>query len=119
LAETLDAPVCVGYQQRRVPGQPPAVCWPIGLQRIEGRHGIDLHDVVSRLAHGSTRSLLAGYGIDYWANRGQKSFVDINPTASAIPKVPLIGIRRRQRQSRNRDLGKLTDTASVRKNARQ
>ena len=40
LAEKLAAPVCVGYQHNDAfPGSHPQFAGPLGLQRLEGRHG--------------------------------------------------------------------------------
>ena len=80
--------------QRRLPGQPPAVRRPTGLQRLQSGHGADQRaDVVLCLG---TRlnpfSTLPGYGIDYWPADAKIIQVDINPDRIGLTKKVTVGI---------------------------
>ncbi len=95
LAETLDAPVCVGYQHNDAfPGNHPLFAGPLGYNGSKaGMELISKADVVLALG---TRlnpfSTLPGYGIDYWPTNAKIIQVDINPDRIGLTKKVTVGI---------------------------
>ena len=95
LAETLDAPVCVGYQHNDAfPGNHPLFAGPLGYNGSKaGMELISQADVVLALG---TRlnpfSTLPGYGIDYWPTEAKVIQVDINPDRIGLTKKVTVGI---------------------------
>jgi len=95
LAETLDAPVCVGYQHNDAfPGGHPLFAGPLGYNGSKaGMELISRADVVLALG---TRlnpfSTLPGYGIDYWPQDAKVIQVDINPDRIGLTKKVAVGI---------------------------
>ncbi|WP_373636541.1 sulfoacetaldehyde acetyltransferase [Yoonia sp. BS5-3] len=95
LAETLDAPVCVGYQHNDAfPGSHPLFAGPLGYNGSKaGMELISKADVVLALG---TRlnpfSTLPGYGIDYWPTGAKVIQVDINPDRIGLTKKVAVGI---------------------------
>jgi sulfoacetaldehyde acetyltransferase len=95
LAETLDAPVCVGYQHNDAfPGNHPLFAGPLGYNGSKaGMELISKADVVFCLG---TRlnpfSTLPGYGIDYWPTDAKVIQVDINPDRIGLTKKVTVGI---------------------------
>ncbi|MEL6639820.1 MAG: sulfoacetaldehyde acetyltransferase [Pseudomonadota bacterium] len=95
LAETLDAPVCVGYQHNDAfPGSHPLFAGPLGYNGSKaGMELISKADVVLALG---TRlnpfSTLPGYGIDYWPTDAKIIQVDINPDRIGLTKKVTVGI---------------------------
>jgi len=95
LAETLDAPVCVGYQHNDAfPGNHPLFAGPLGYNGSKaGMELISKADVVLALG---TRlnpfSTLPGYGIDYWPTDAKVIQVDINPDRIGLTKKVTVGI---------------------------
>ncbi|SFR37846.1 sulfoacetaldehyde acetyltransferase [Litoreibacter janthinus] len=95
LAETLDAPVCVGYQHNDAfPGSHPLFAGPLGYNGSKaGMELISKADVVLALG---TRlnpfSTLPGYGIDYWPTNAKIIQVDLNPDRIGLTKKVAIGI---------------------------
>ncbi|MEJ6402802.1 sulfoacetaldehyde acetyltransferase [Yoonia sp. 2307UL14-13] len=95
LAETLDAPVCVGYQHNDAfPGNHPLFAGPLGYNGSKaGMELISKADVVLALG---TRlnpfSTLPGYGIDYWPKDAKVIQVDINPDRIGLTKKVSVGI---------------------------
>ncbi len=95
LAETLDAPVCVGYQHNDAfPGNHPLFAGPLGYNGSKaGMELISKADVVLALG---TRlnpfSTLPGYGIDYWPTEAKVIQVDINPDRIGLTKKVTVGI---------------------------
>ena len=95
LAETLDAPVCVGYQHNDAfPGNHPLFAGPLGYNGSKaGMELIAKADVVLCLG---TRlnpfSTLPGYGIDYWPTDAKIIQVDLNPDRIGLTKKVTVGI---------------------------
>lgn len=95
LAETLDAPVCVGYQHNDAfPGSHPLFAGPLGYNGSKaGMELISKADVVLALG---TRlnpfSTLPGYGIDYWPSEAKVIQVDLNPDRIGLTKKVTVGI---------------------------
>ncbi|MEJ6707466.1 MAG: sulfoacetaldehyde acetyltransferase [Amylibacter sp.] len=95
LAETLDAPVCVGYQHNDAfPGNHPLFAGPLGYNGSKaGMELISKADVVLCLG---TRlnpfSTLPGYGIDYWPTEAKIIQVDLNPDRIGLTKKVTVGI---------------------------
>ncbi len=95
LAETLDAPVCVGYQHNDAfPGNHPLFAGPLGYNGSKaGMELISKADVVLALG---TRlnpfSTLPGYGIDYWPTDAKIIQVDLNPDRIGLTKKVTVGI---------------------------
>ena len=95
LAETLDAPVCVGYQHNDAfPGNHPLFAGPLGYNGSKaGMELISKADVVLALG---TRlnpfSTLPGYGIDYWPADAKIIQVDLNPDRIGLTKKVTVGI---------------------------
>jgi sulfoacetaldehyde acetyltransferase len=95
LAETLDAPVCVGYQHNDAfPGNHPLYAGPLGYNGSKaGMELISQADVVLCLG---TRlnpfSTLPGYGIDYWPTDAKIIQVDLNPDRIGLTKAVTVGI---------------------------
>ncbi|KEJ90885.1 sulfoacetaldehyde acetyltransferase [Sulfitobacter donghicola] len=95
LAETLDAPVCVGYQHNDAfPGNHPLYAGPLGYNGSKaGMELIAKADVVLCLG---TRlnpfSTLPGYGIDYWPTDAKIIQVDLNPNRIGLTKAVTVGI---------------------------
>jgi len=95
LAETLDAPVCVGYQHNDAfPGNHPLFAGPLGYNGSKaGMELISKADVVLALG---TRlnpfSTLPGYGIDYWPTGAKIIQVDLNPDRIGLTKNVTVGI---------------------------
>ena len=95
LAETLDAPVCVGYQHNDAfPGSHPLFAGPLGYNGSKaGMELISKADVVLALG---TRlnpfSTLPGYGIDYWPQDAKIIQVDLNPDRIGLTKKVTVGI---------------------------
>ena len=95
LAETLDAPVCVGYQHNDAfPGSHPLFAGPLGYNGSKaGMELIKEADVVLALG---TRlnpfSTLPGYGMDYWPADAKIIQVDINPDRIGLTKKVSVGI---------------------------
>ena len=95
LAETLDAPVCVGYQHNDAfPGNHPLFAGPLGYNGSKaGMELISKADVVLALG---TRlnpfSTLPGYGIDYWPTEAKIIQVDLNPDRIGLTKKVSVGI---------------------------
>ncbi|MEM9435219.1 MAG: sulfoacetaldehyde acetyltransferase [Pseudomonadota bacterium] len=95
LAETLDAPVCVGYQHNDAfPGNHPLFAGPLGYNGSKaGMELISKADVVLALG---TRlnpfSTLPGYGIDYWPTEAKIIQVDLNPDRIGLTKKVTVGI---------------------------
>ena len=95
LAETLDAPVCVGYQHNDAfPGSHPLFAGPLGYNGSKaGMELISKADVVLALG---TRlnpfSTLPGYGIDYWPKDAKIIQVDLNPDRIGLTKNVTVGI---------------------------
>ncbi len=95
LAETLDAPVCCGYQHNDAfPGSHPLHCGPLGYNGSKAAMKlIQNADVVLALG---TRlnpfSTLPGYGIDYWPKEAEIIQVDLNGSRIGLTKRVSIGI---------------------------
>ena len=95
LAETLDAPVCCGYQHNDAfPGSHPLHCGPLGYNGSKAAMKlIKKADVVLALG---TRlnpfSTLPGYGIDYWPEDAKIIQVDLNGSRIGLTKKVTIGI---------------------------
>ena len=95
LAETLDAPVCVGYQHNDAfPGNHPLYAGPLGYNGSKaGMELIKQADVVLCLG---TRlnpfSTLPGYGMEYWPTEAKIIQVDINPDRIGLTKKVTVGI---------------------------
>ena len=95
LAETLDAPVCCGYQHNdSFPGSHPLHCGPLGYNGSKAAMKlIKKADVVLALG---TRlnpfSTLPGYGIDYWPRDAKIIQVDLNGSRIGLTKKVTIGI---------------------------
>ncbi|WP_407976515.1 sulfoacetaldehyde acetyltransferase [Brucella pseudogrignonensis] len=95
LAETLDAPVCCGYQHNDAfPGSHPLSVGPLGYNGSKAAMElIAKADVVLALG---TRlnpfSTLPGYGIDYWPKDAKIIQVDINPDRIGLTKKITVGI---------------------------
>jgi sulfoacetaldehyde acetyltransferase len=114
LAETLDAPVCVGYQHNDAfPGNHPLFAGPLGYNGSKaGMELISKADVVLALG---TRlnpfSTLPGYGIDYWPTDAKIIQVDINPDRIGLTKKVTVGIVGDSAKVATAISAKLTDTA--------
>ena len=114
LAETLDAPVCVGYQHNDAfPGNHPLFAGPLGYNGSKaGMELISKADVVLALG---TRlnpfSTLPGYGIDYWPTNAKIIQVDINPDRIGLTKKVTVGIIGDSAKVANAISAKLTDGA--------
>ncbi|GFE62980.1 sulfoacetaldehyde acetyltransferase [Litoreibacter roseus] len=114
LAETLDAPVCVGYQHNDAfPGSHPLFAGPLGYNGSKaGMELISKADVVLALG---TRlnpfSTLPGYGIDYWPQDAKVIQVDINPDRIGLTKTVTVGIVGDAKKVAEGILGKLADHA--------
>ncbi|MEL6681333.1 MAG: sulfoacetaldehyde acetyltransferase [Pseudomonadota bacterium] len=114
LAETLDAPVCVGYQHNDAfPGSHPLFAGPLGYNGSKaGMELISKADVVLALG---TRlnpfSTLPGYGIDYWPTEAKVIQVDINPDRIGLTKKVSVGIVGDAAKVAKGITAKLTDTA--------
>ncbi len=95
LAETLDAPVCSGYQHNdSFPGSHRLHAGPLGYNGSKAAMElISKADVVLALG---TRlnpfSTLPGYGIDYWPKTAKIIQVDINPDRIGLTKRVDVGI---------------------------
>ena len=95
LAETLDAPVCCGYQHNDAfPGSHPLHCGPLGYNGSKAAMKlIKKADVVLALG---TRlnpfSTLPGYGIDYWPQDAKIIQVDLNGSRIGLTKKVTVGI---------------------------
>ena len=95
LAETLDAPVCCGYQHNDAfPGSHPLHCGPLGYNGSKAAMKlIKKADVVLALG---TRlnpfSTLPGYGIDYWPEDAKIIQVDLNGSRIGLTKKVTVGI---------------------------
>ena len=95
LAETLTAPVCVGYQHNDAfPGSHPLFAGPLGYNGSKaGMELIKQADVVLCLG---TRlnpfSTLPGYGMEYWPADAKIIQVDINPDRIGLTKKVTVGI---------------------------
>src|SRR5882724_2500223 len=95
LAETLDAPVCCGYQHNDAfPGSHPLFAGPLGYNGSKAAMQlIAKADVVLALG---TRlnpfSTLPGYGIDYWPKQAKIIQVDLNPNRIGLTKRVDVGI---------------------------
>ena len=96
LAETLDAPVCCGYQHNDAfPGSHPLSVGPLGYNGSKAAMEIiSKADVVLALG---TRlnpfSTLPGYGIDYWPTEAKIIQVDINSDRIGLTKKVTVGIQ--------------------------
>jgi len=114
LAETLDAPVCVGYQHNDAfPGNHPLYAGPLGYNGSKaGMELISKADVVLALG---TRlnpfSTLPGYGIDYWPTSAKIIQVDINPDRIGLTKKVTVGIVGDSAKVAKAISAKLSDTA--------
>ncbi|MEM9971699.1 MAG: sulfoacetaldehyde acetyltransferase [Pseudomonadota bacterium] len=114
LAETLDAPVCVGYQHNDAfPGNHPLFAGPLGYNGSKaGMELIAKADVVLALG---TRlnpfSTLPGYGIDYWPKDAKIIQVDLNPDRIGLTKKVTVGIVGDAKKVAEGILSKLADTA--------
>ncbi|PTX54833.1 sulfoacetaldehyde acetyltransferase [Litoreibacter ponti] len=114
LAETLDAPVCVGYQHNDAfPGNHPLFAGPLGYNGSKaGMELISKADVVLALG---TRlnpfSTLPGYGIDYWPKDAKIIQVDLNPDRIGLTKKVTVGIVGDAKKVAEGILGKLADGA--------
>ena len=114
LAETLDAPVCVGYQHNDAfPGNHPLFAGPLGYNGSKaGMELISKADVVLALG---TRlnpfSTLPGYGIDYWPTNAKIIQVDINPDRIGLTKKVTVGIIGDSAKVANAISARLTDGA--------
>ncbi|MEM6596128.1 MAG: sulfoacetaldehyde acetyltransferase [Pseudomonadota bacterium] len=114
LAETLDAPVCVGYQHNDAfPGNHPLFAGPLGYNGSKaGMELIAKADVVLALG---TRlnpfSTLPGYGIDYWPKDAKIIQVDLNPDRIGLTKKVTVGIVGDAKKVAEGILSKLSDTA--------
>ena len=114
LAETLDAPVCVGYQHNDAfPGNHPLFAGPLGYNGSKaGMELISKADVVLCLG---TRlnpfSTLPGYGIDYWPTDAKIIQVDLNPDRIGLTKKVTVGIVGDAAKVANAISGKLADGA--------
>ena len=114
LAETLDAPVCVGYQHNDAfPGNHPLFAGPLGYNGSKaGMELISKADVVLALG---TRlnpfSTLPGYGIDYWPTDAKIIQVDINPDRIGLTKKVSVGIVGDAKKVAEGILSKLADGA--------
>ncbi len=114
LAETLDAPVCVGYQHNDAfPGNHPLFAGPLGYNGSKaGMELISKADVVLALG---TRlnpfSTLPGYGIDYWPSNAKIIQVDINPDRIGLTKKVSVGIVGDAKKVAQGILAQLSDTA--------
>jgi sulfoacetaldehyde acetyltransferase len=95
LAESLDAPVCNGYQHNdSFPGSHPLAMGPLGYNGSRAAMEIIAKaDVVLALG---TRlnpfSTLPGYGIDYWPKDARIIQVDINPDRIGLTKTVSVAI---------------------------
>jgi sulfoacetaldehyde acetyltransferase len=111
LAESLDAPVCVGYQHNDAfPGSHPLFVGPLGYNGSKAAMElIKQADVVLCLG---TRlnpfSTLPGYGLDYWPKDARIIQVDINPNRIGLTKKVTVGIVGDARQVAERILQKLS-----------
>lgn len=114
LAETLDAPVCVGYQHNDAfPGNHPLFAGPLGYNGSKaGMELISKADVVLALG---TRlnpfSTLPGYGIDYWPTEAKIIQVDLNPDRIGLTKKVTVGIVGDAKKVAEGILAKLAPTA--------
>ena len=114
LAETLDAPVCVGYQHNDAfPGNHPLFAGPLGYNGSKaGMELISKADVVLALG---TRlnpfSTLPGYGIDYWPADAKIIQVDLNPDRIGLTKKVTVGIVGDAKKVAEGILAKLSDGA--------
>ncbi|WP_298260152.1 sulfoacetaldehyde acetyltransferase [uncultured Litoreibacter sp.] len=114
LAETLDAPVCVGYQHNDAfPGNHPLFAGPLGYNGSKaGMELISKADVVLALG---TRlnpfSTLPGYGIDYWPTSAKIIQVDINPDRIGLTKKVTVGIVGDAKKVAEGIMSQLADTA--------
>ena len=114
LAETLDAPVCVGYQHNDAfPGNHPLFAGPLGYNGSKaGMELISKADVVLALG---TRlnpfSTLPGYGIDYWPTNAKIIQVDINPDRIGLTKKVTVGIIGDSAKVANAISARLADSA--------
>ena len=95
LAESLDAPVCSGYQHNdSFPGSHPLAVGPLGYNGSKAAMQlISKADVVLALG---TRlnpfSTLPGYGIDYWPSKANIIQVDMNSDRIGLTKKVTVGI---------------------------
>ncbi|MEM7473098.1 MAG: sulfoacetaldehyde acetyltransferase [Pseudomonadota bacterium] len=114
LAETLDAPVCVGYQHNDAfPGNHPLFAGPLGYNGSKaGMELISKADVVLALG---TRlnpfSTLPGYGIDYWPTEAKIIQVDLNPDRIGLTKKVTVGIVGDAKKVAEGIMAKLSDGA--------
>lgn len=114
LAESLDAPVCVGYQHNDAfPGNHPLYAGPLGYNGSKaGMELISQADVVLCLG---TRlnpfSTLPGYGIDYWPTDAKVIQVDLNPDRIGLTKKVTVGIVGDAAKVASSISEKLSDTA--------
>ena len=114
LAETLDAPVCSGYQHNdSFPGSHPLAVGPLGYNGSKAAMElISKADVVLALG---TRlnpfSTLPGYGIDYWPKEATIIQVDMNPDRIGLTKKVTVGICGDAKMVSQQLLEKLSSTA--------
>ncbi len=114
LAESLDAPVCCGYQHNDAfPGSHPLFAGPLGYNGSKaGMNLISMADVVLALG---TRlnpfSTLPCYDIDYWPTDASIIQVDINPDRIGLTKPIAVGIVGDTKKVATAILGQLSATA--------
>ena len=114
LAETLDAPVCNGYQHNdSFPGSHPLAVGPLGYNGSKAAMQlISKADVVLALG---TRlnpfSTLPGYGIDYWPKNATIIQVDMNADRIGLTKKVTVGICGDAKMVANQILEKLSKDA--------
>jgi len=114
LAESLNAPVCCGYQHNDAfPGSHPLFAGPLGYNGSKaGMKLISMADVVLALG---TRlnpfSTLPGYDIDYWPTDASIIQVDINPDRIGLTKPIAVGIVGDAKKVANAILAKLSASA--------
>jgi sulfoacetaldehyde acetyltransferase len=114
LAESLDAPICCGYQHNDAfPGSHPLFAGPLGYNGSKaGMRLISMADVVLALG---TRlnpfSTLPCYDIDYWPTDASIIQVDINPDRIGLTKPIAVGIVGDAKKVANSILAKLSSSA--------
>ncbi|HHB80974.1 MAG TPA: sulfoacetaldehyde acetyltransferase, partial [Aliiroseovarius sp.] len=95
LAERLDAPVCVGYQNNdAVPGSHPLCAGPLGYNGSKAAMELikDADVVLCLGTRLNPFSTLPGYGMEYWPADANVIQVDINPDRIGLTKKVTVGI---------------------------
>ena len=113
LAESLDAPVCCGYQHNDAfPGSHPLFVGPLGYNGSKAAMQL-IRDADVVLALGTRLnpfSTLPGYGMDYWPKHARIIQVDLKPERIGLTKPVSVGIVGDAAKVANGILAQLTAT---------